>query len=372
MKSIISMKNKRKFGKDIQNISEEYSKNSQENRINGMDTNSNLQKEKENDVGLKRSKNLKIKDIGVSRKKKPIDLEECEIIEIDLRKDGIKFESKNEDEYCEEILKDIIETESSNILNYSKDKIFKMQDDDLFINEEKRSAIIQTLIYYNFQWGLNPDSIFLAVNIFDRYTAETKLEKDEYKLVSLAAFMIGSKYEDIYSPNAKSISNIYDFQFEPDLIIEKEAQILSALDYSLLYTSSYKILKMIFHLSKIQDQKVYYLSELFLEMSLIDLNILKYPQRKRAIAAFMISKRFYGISSPFYDIQYLFGYGESETKILQKKMLKFIVGIISSQKKNLISEKFKCEKYVSVFTAFEQKINGQLKAKATKNEERNK
>ena len=371
MKSIISLKNKRKFGKDIQNISEEYNKNSQENRINDMDTNSNLQKEKENYVSLKRSKNVKAKDMEVSRKKKVMVIDESEIMEIDQQNDGTKFDLKNEEEYCEDIVKYIIETESSNILNYSKDKIFKLQD-DLCINEEKRSAIIQTLIYYNFHWGLNPDSFFLAVNVIDRYTAKTKIEKDEYKLVSLAAFMIGSKYEDIYSPNAKSISNIYDFQFEPDLIIEKEAQILSALDYSLLYTSSYKILKMIFHLSKIQDQKVYYLSELFLEMSLIDLNILKYPQRKRAIAAFMISKRFYGISSPFYDIQYLFGYGESETKIKKKKMLKFIVGIISSQKKNLISEKFKCEKYGSVFTAFEQKINEQLKAKAAKNEGTNK
>ena len=367
------MKNKRKFGKDIQNISEEYSKNSQENRINGMDTNSNLQKEKENDLGLKRSKNLKIKDIGVSRKKKPIDLEECELIEIDLRKDGIKFESKNEEEYCEEILKDIIETESSNILNYSKDKIFKMQDDDdLFINEEKRSAIIQTLIYYNFQWGLNPDSIFLAVNIFDRYTAETKLEKDEYKLVSLAAFMIGSKYEDIYSPNVRGISSIYNYEYKPDIILEKEAQILSALDYSLVYTSSYKILKMIFHLSEIQDQKVYYLSEFFLEMSLTDLNILKYSQRKRAISAFLISKKIFRISSPFYDIQYLFGYGDSETKILQKKMFKFIVDAVSSQKSNLIFDKFRCEKYCSVFTLLERKINEQLKAKAAKNEARKK
>lgn len=371
MKPIISLKNKRKFGKDIQNISEEYSKNSQENRINGMNTNSNLQKEKENYESLKKSKNVKIKDMGVSRKKKSIALEEYETMEIDPQNDGIKFDLKNEEEYYEDIVKYIIETESSNILNYSKDKIFKLQD-DLCFNEEKRSAIIQTLIKYNFHWGLNPDSIFLAVNIIDRYTAKTELEKDEYKLVSLAAFMIGSKYEDVYSPNVKSISNIYDFQFEPDLILEKESQILSALDYSLLYTSSYKILKMIFHLSKIQDQKIYYLSELFLELSLIDLNILKYPQRKRAIAAFMISKRFFGISSPFYDIQYLFGYGESETKILQNKILKSIAGIISSQKKNLILEKYRCEKFGSVFTAFERKINEQLKAKAAKNDGRKK
>lgn len=355
MKSILSLNNKRKFGNEIKNNSLEYTKNSQENKINDMTCNSNCQKGKENKNKIKSKKTIKHQ----KKNKKVID-------NYILEKEDFILDPQNLDEYQNDIIKLIVETESSNILNYSKEKIFELQD-PFFIFEEKRKIIIELLFYYNSKWRLNPDSIYLAVNIIDRYTNKRKLQKEEYELVALAAFMIGSKYEDIYSPNAKCLSYIYNFKYEPELIIEKESQILGTLDYSLLYTSSHKILKTIFHISNIEDENVYYLSELFLEMSLTDLNIMKYTQRKRAIAAFLISKKFFKIRGTNYKIQFLFGYGENETRTVQKKMVNLMINVVISSKTNLIAEKFRTSKYGTVYTFFEQKVNEELEEKNINN-----
>ena len=344
MKSILSLKNKRKFGNDIQNNSLEYTKNSQENKINEMICDIDRHKGKENNNKIKYRKGA-IKQRKTTKKVKTNYL---------FEKENIVFDPQNLDEYRDDIIRLIVETESSNILNYSKEKIFELQD-PLLTFEEKRKNIIEIMFYYNAKWELNPDSIFLAVNIMDRYINKIKLEKDEYELVGLASFMIGSKYEDIYSPNAKCLSRLYNFKYESESILEKEVQILNTLDYSLLYTSSYKILKTIFHISNIEDENVYYLSELLLQISLTDLSILKYPQRKRAIAAFLISKKFFKIRGSNYKIQFLFGYGENETRTVQKKMVNLLIKVVYSQKVNLIVIKYRAPIYGNVYTLFEQK-----------------
>ena len=350
MKSNPSFNRNRKFGGYI--INKENCPNFQEYKINNENNNKSLnpinKDNNQKNIICRKNSYLKNQNYSINNS----------YINSNISKNNPQFV----DEYIEDIIKYIIENESINILNYSKGNIFKLQDEK-FINEEKRKNIIELLIYYNYKWKLNPDSVYLAINILDRYTNKIKINKNEYELIALASFMISSKYEDIYSPNVKALSYIYSFKYEPEEILKKENHILNTLNFSLLYQSSFKFLNLLYHFSNIHNENVYYLSQLILELSLTDLNIMKYSQKIRAIGAFLFAKKAYGINSGQYYIQFLFSYNESEIKNLQKELFIVIKNVVFSEKQNLIAEKFRSSKYGFIFSVFEKKLKEKAKKK---------
>lgn len=341
MKSKISINKERKFGKDMQN--KENIANSQENKINESNNHPNG---KENIKIPKKNSLLKPKKSNIK-----LSLHKNEKI--------INRNPQNVEEYTADIVKHIILNEQLNILDYSIENIFQFQDKS--INEKRRKNVIELFFYYNFRWKLNPDSVYLAINILDRYINKKKIKKDEYELVAIAAFMIGSKYEDIYFPNAKVLSYMYSFRYNPDEILEKESDILSTLNYSLLYNSSFKILQLLYHISGIKNENLYYFSELALEVSLTDLSIMEYSQRKRAVAAFLLAKKFFGIKSGNYTILLYFGYIQEEILSIQRKIYTLLKNGVFSTEPNLLLEKFKSQRYGSIFTAFEEKLKEKIK-----------
>lgn len=348
MKSSKSFQVMRKFGKDILNKGN-IAKNKKNKNNKNNKTNDNKNKENFINNQKKKDKNEN-NDLSIY----PINSFLKEIFNINSK---IKANSNPQfvNEYIFDIVQYITQNESVNVINYSKENIFKLQNSDYF-NANKRKNILEYLFYYNYRWKLNNDSMFLTVNIMDRYINKVKINKNEYELIGLASFLIASKYEDIYSPDVNAISIIFSFKYNPQQILEKEKQILISLDFSLLYNSSHKYLNLIYHISEIYNENVFYFSELLLELSLTDLNLLKYSQKNRALAAILFSKKVFGIKSGNYVIQFIFSYDENEMKIIHKEYYLLLKNVVLCENRNLIVEKFRSSKYGFVFSLLEKKI----------------
>lgn len=272
-----------------------------------------------------------------------------------------KSNPQNEEEYLDEITKNINYTQYENILNYSKDNIFSIQDTK-YINEQTRKHIIENIIYQSYIWKLNPDSAFLAVNIMDRYTNKTKIKnKYDYELIGLGSFLIASKYEDIYSPDAENLTKIFEFKYHYKDILEKENKILISLDYRLMYISSYKILNLLFHLSCINEPNLVNFANMVLEFSLTEINMMKYTQIKRAIGCFIFAKRIFCNKSGNNFIKLLFSYDDNEIeKIVQKLFVILKDVVLLKNEQNLIAEKYRSVKFNGIFSAFEKKLNEKI------------
>ena len=273
-----------------------------------------------------------------------------------------KNNPRNEEEYLDEIIKNINYTQYENILNYSKDNIFSIQDMK-YINEQTRKNIIETIIYHSYIWNLNPDSAFLAVNIMDRYSNKTKIKnKNDYELIGLGSFLIASKYEDIYSPDAETLTKIFEYKYHYKDILEKEEKILISLDYRLMYISSYKILNLLFHLSCINDTNLINFANMVLEFSLTEINMMKYTQIKRAIGCFIFAKRIFCNKSGNNFIKLLFSYDDNEIdKIVQKLFVILKDVVLLGHEQNLIAEKYRAVKFNAIFSAFEKKLNEKIR-----------
>lgn len=68
------------------------------------------------------------------------------------------------------------------------------------IDETMRSTLIDWIIQIHYNFKMLPETLFLTVNIIDRYWGKHQIKKKEVQLVGIAAILISSKYEEIYPP----------------------------------------------------------------------------------------------------------------------------------------------------------------------------
>ena len=247
------------------------------------------------------------------------------------------------DDYGEDIFKNIKKDD------YSSKDLFRLQDKK-FINEKNRGIIFQWLVKNNHKWKLNDDTIFMAMNILDRYISKYKVENSEFQLVAISSYLIASKYEDIYPPYIDELSQICNFIYTNDDIIRKEYEILSGLNFDILYNSSYKFLTFLHSIADKENMQLFYLAQFILELSLENIEILEYSQSKRACAALFLAKKIMQINRSWNDLRFYYDYNENEIKTIQKKMIILLNNVIKNKTKNSVFEKFESSRYKSVST----------------------
>ena len=253
------------------------------------------------------------------------------------------------DDYGEDIFKNIKKDERMNVCDYSSKDLFRLQDKK-FINARNRGIIFQWLVKNNHKWKLNDDTIFMAMNILDRYISKYKVENSEFQLVAISSYLIASKYEDIYPPYIDELSQICNFIYTNDDIIRKEYEILSGLNFDILYNSSYKFLTFLHSIADKENLKLFYLAQFILELSIENVDILEYSQSKRACAALFLAKKIMQINRSWNDLRFYYDYNENEIKTIQKKMIILLNNVIKNKTKNSVFEKFESSRYKSVST----------------------
>ena len=274
------------------------------------------------------------------------------------------------DDYGDDIFKYLKKNEKINVCDYSNKDIFKLQDKKYY-NEKNRSIIYHWLVKNNHKWKLKDDTIYMAMNIMDRYISQYKSKNLEFQLIAISSYLIASKYEDIYPPYIDELSQICNYIYSYDDIIKKEYEILSGLNFDVLYNSSYKFLTFLHSVVDNQNMKLLYLAQFILEISLDNLDILEYSQSERALAALLVSKKILGIKITWNNLRMYYDYDENKIKTVQKKMIPLLNKVMKSKNKNAIFEKFESSKYKSVSSLLDNLCSSNKKQKYEENKENN-
>ena len=274
------------------------------------------------------------------------------------------------DDYGDDIFRYLIKSEKVNICDYANKDIFDLQDKKYF-NEKNRSIIFNWLVKNNFKWKLKDDTIFMAMNLMDRYISKYPTKNSEFQLIGISSYLIASKYEDIYPPYLDDLSQICNYIYSNDDIIKKEYEILSGLNFDILYNSSYKFLTFLHSVVDNQNMKLLYLAQFILELTLENLEILEHSQCLRAISALFLAKKILQIKKSWNNLKLYYKYDESEIKKVQKKMIGLLNKVIKSKTKNSVYEKFESSKYKSVSSLLENLCSSNKKLRNNENKENN-
>lgn len=83
-------------------------------------------------------------------------------------------------------------------------------EDQQYINERMRSILVDWLVEVHLKFKLVPETLYLTVNIIDRYLVKTEVSRPKLQLVGVTALLIASKYEEIYPPELRDLVYICD------------------------------------------------------------------------------------------------------------------------------------------------------------------
>ena len=101
------------------------------------------------------------------------------------------------------------------------------------IMENVRSTLVDWIIQTHYNFNLLPESLFLTINIIDRYFSKNQITNREVQLVGVSAMLIATKYEEIYPPLLKDFVYISDNRCLAEDILEMEKKILFSLDFDI-------------------------------------------------------------------------------------------------------------------------------------------
>lgn len=137
------------------------------------------------------------------------------------------------------------------------------------VTESMRAILIDWLVDVHFKFKLLPETLFLTVNLIDRFLSVRQISRNKLQLVGVCSLMIATKYEEIYPPTVKDMEYITDNAYKREEILQMEQIMLVALDFDIQQTSSYRFLERMAKIARI-DQVQLALAQYLLELTLLD------------------------------------------------------------------------------------------------------
>jgi len=156
------------------------------------------------------------------------------------------------------------------------------------VNEKMRAILIDWLVEVHLKFKLVPETLYLTVNLIDRYLATVTVMREKLQLIGVTAMLIASKYEEIYAPEVQDFVYITDRAYSKSEILECEFSMLSALDFQVGHASSLCFLRRYFKLAD-ADPFIFNLARYLLELSLVEYRMLKHQPSMLAAAALYLA-----------------------------------------------------------------------------------
>jgi hypothetical protein len=185
-------------------------------------------------------------------------------------------------EYASQIMEVLFQEESASMVHPS------YMDAQTDINGKMRAILVDWLIEVHMKYRLRPETLYLTVQLLDRYLARTQVPRRRLQLVGVTALFIASKYEEIDPPQAKDLVYITDNTYTKDEIFGMECSMLAALGFEIVVPTAAHFIQV---LQKVNDCDASHtqLSNYFIELSLVDLRMIRYPPSQLVSASLLLS-----------------------------------------------------------------------------------
>nr|GEZ15203.1 hypothetical protein [Tanacetum cinerariifolium] len=140
-----------------------------------------------------------------------------------------------------------------------------------------RATLIDWLIEVHIEFDMRPESLYLAINIIDRYLSIKTVLISELQLLGITALLLSSKYEELQPlevnddlVNVNSMIYISDNTYSRKQILAIESDILSHLSWCLMVPTPYMFTVRYIKASLPSDNEVVNMAFFFTELSLMD------------------------------------------------------------------------------------------------------
>ncbi|KAM7260308.1 hypothetical protein ACFE04_016049 [Oxalis oulophora] len=152
------------------------------------------------------------------------------------------------------------------------------------INEKMRAILIDWLIEVHDKFDLMSETLFLTVNVIDRFLSQQNVARKKLQLVGLVAMLVACKYEEVSVPIVGDLILISDKAYNRKDILETEKLMLNTLQFNMSVPTPYVFMQRFLKAAQ-ADKKLEMLSFFLIELALVEYEMLKFPPSLLAASA---------------------------------------------------------------------------------------
>ena len=112
-------------------------------------------------------------------------------------------------------------------------------DKQVDINAKMRAILVDWLVEVHYKFKLHSSTLWLTINILDRYLEKEQTVRAELQLVGVTSLFIACKFEEIYPPEVRDCVYITDHAYPREKVLEMEHKILKTLNYQICVPTGY-------------------------------------------------------------------------------------------------------------------------------------
>ncbi|KAF8899815.1 cyclin-like protein [Gymnopilus junonius] len=187
-----------------------------------------------------------------------------------------------------------------------------------------RGILTDWLIQVHVRFRLLPETLFLCVNVIDRFLSARVVSLAKLQLVGVTCMFIAAKFEEVVAPSVSHFLMCADSSYTESEILQAERYVLKTLDYNLSYPNPVHYLRRV---SKADDYnvKVRTLAKYLLEIGVLEWRLIAAPPSLMAAASIWLARLALGFEQWTPNLAHYSSYKESALIPTANLMLNYIL-----------------------------------------------
>ncbi|KAG0196480.1 G2/mitotic-specific cyclin [Mortierella sp. GBA30] len=215
------------------------------------------------------------------------------------------------------------------IFDYMQElEIATMPDPNYMVTQKElawkmRGVLVDWLAEVHNKFKLLPETLFLSVNLIDRFLSLRTVSLVKLQLVGVTALFIAAKYEEVMAPSVQNFIYMSDGGFSDHEILQAERYMLQALGFQLCYPSPMNFLRRI---SKADNYDIHSrtVAKYLMEIPLLDHSFLECPPSMISGAALCLARRMMGHFDWDNNLIHYSGYTLEELMPCMERMIHYL------------------------------------------------
>ena len=231
---------------------------------------------------------IKLSIIDINNKEKnnkTINITSSNTIKIFLNEINVDKNPQKVEEYLEDIYSHLKSIDNINLP--MKDYMKIVQKD---INEKMRTKLLDWLINVHSSFKLLPETLFLTINIIDKYLSKISIKRKYLQLLGITSMFIASKYEDIYPPEIKDFIFMTNNSYSKEELIKLESDILDKIEFNLTFPTTLRFLEIFKEFLNLKEID-YFRCRYFIEIALFDYKCCHFSTRLIAASSIILNQK---------------------------------------------------------------------------------
>ncbi|POY72184.1 hypothetical protein BMF94_4821 [Rhodotorula taiwanensis] len=202
-----------------------------------------------------------------------------------------------EHEYREDVRVYMYEMQSKTMANA------ELIDQQPELRWHMRSYLVDFLVEIHLQHRLRPETLYLALNIVDRYISKRIVFKKHYQLVGCAALWIAAKFEDAKDrvPTLPELVDMCCNAYDEKAFVQMERHVLQTIQWAVGHPSAEAWLRLACVTGSLEDARTQHLARFLMELTLFHREFIQFYASDLSLASLLLARHMLGKSRRPHD-----------------------------------------------------------------------